>query len=241
MIEILDYTKKPLTTMGRVSGICYGQTKESRFRKIAERCLEEGHGRISEFADITIQISEHSAKMLRELYTHHIGTSKVQASTRYIDYSKGQFDYITPPSVIVSDKEEVWHETMSKIDKAMNELKEAGVPVEDFTNLLPLAYSTKVVLKINVRALINMFNQRACTCAYLEYRMFMSNLNKKLRELDEEWDYLAVNYFVPKCDKDLYCTEETRWAYCKRHPNKSQVKKIIDEYKKNTDWRNSDD
>ena len=221
MIKLINYTKNPLTTIGEVSGICYGTTNPKRFRKIAERCLKEGHGRISEFADITIEISGYSAKLLREIYTHIIGTSRVQASTRYIDYSK-QFDYIIPKTV--KDNQEaskVWFECMYNIKESMLKLKDLGVPTEDYTNLLPLAYSSTMVLKINLRALIHMFNLRLCTCAYWEYREFMIELKKMLSELDDEWKFLSDNYFVPKCIMNGYCDEETR--HCNLRPLKKEI------------------
>lgn len=210
-IRILNYTQNPLTTIGGIAGICYNQNNQKRFRNIAERCLAEGHGRISEFADITIEIDGYSAKMIRELYTHISGTSRVQASTRYIDYSNGMFDYIIPNTVMSNSKaEEVWHETMINICRSMNKLKELNIPVEDYTNLLPLAYSTKMVLKINLRALIHMFNVRACTCAYWEYRKFMKYLKNELIKLDDEWNFLCKEYFVPKCIAMGYCNENKR-------------------------------
>ena len=210
MIKILNYTENPLTTCGMVAGICYDTTNPKRFPNIAKRCLEEGHGRISEFADVILEIDGYSAKMIRELYTMIIGTSRVQASTRYIDYSKF-FDYIKPKTVANNQKASIlWDETMVNINKAMLTLKDMGVPVEDFTNLLPLAYQTKMVLKINLRALIHMFHVRACTCAYWEYRDFMKELKQKLSELDDEWKFIADKYFVPKCIANGYCDEKTR-------------------------------
>lgn len=210
MIKILNYTNNPLTTMGEIAGICYNQTNPKRFSGISKRCLSEGHGRVSEFADITIEIDGYSAKMVRELYTHIIGTSRVQSSTRYIDYSK-QFNYVTP-KLIENNKEanDIWVETMDNISEAMNKLKEIGIPTEDYTNLLPLAYTTKMVLKINVRSLIHMFNVRACTCAYWEYRDFMRDLKNELSTIDDEWKFLCDNYFVAKCIANGYCDEKTR-------------------------------
>lgn len=210
MIRIIEYTENPLTHIGGIAGICYGQDNPKRFRKIAERCLAEGHGRVSEFADITIEIDGYSAKMIRELFTHCVGTSRVQSSTRYIDYSKGQFEYVTPSSVIKSGKEDIWHKAIMEVNKAMNILKDSGVPVEDFTNLLPLAYTTKMVLKINLRALIHMFHVRACTCAYWEFRNFMKDLKMELSKLGDEWEFLSKEYFVPKCIANGYCDEKMR-------------------------------
>lgn len=210
MIRIIEYTEKPLTHIGGIAGICYGQDNPKRFRKIAERCLAEGHGRVSEFADVTIEVDGYSAKMIRELYTHIIGTSRVQSSTRYIDYSQ-QFEFVTPKT-IEKDKYalDVWNNTMVDISLAMERLKELGIPVEDFTNLLPLAYTTKMVLKINLRALIHMFHVRACTCAYWEFRDFMRDLKGELSKLGDEWEFLSKEYFVPKCIANGYCDEKMR-------------------------------
>lgn len=221
MIKIINHTKNPLTFVGGVSGVCYGQTNEKRFRKIAERCLEEGHGRILEFADITIEIDGYSAKMIRELYTHISGTSRVQSSTRYIDYSN-QFEYVTPRTIKRNEEAlKIWEDTMKTINSAMQKFKELDIPTEDLTNVLPLAYTTKMVLKINLRAIIHMFHVRACTCAYWEYRDFMRELKNVLSNLDEEWKFLADNYFVPKCIASGYCDEYKR--HCGLRPLKEKT------------------
>lgn len=228
MIKITEFTQSPLSTMGNKAAYCYGmEDKPKRFRKIAERCLEEGHGRVTEFATIDLEISGYSAKVIRELYTHVIGTTRLQASTRYIDYSK-QFGYVTPRTIEKDETaKEIWDNAMENIRYSMKALEELGVPVEDLTNLLPLAYETKMVLKINVRALIHMFHVRSCTCAYPEFRRLMADIKIAIYGLgDEEWEYLCDNYFQPKCIHLGYCEEEKR--HCGIRPKKSDVFRMID-------------
>lgn len=221
MIKVLKYTEKPLSFMGEVAGICYGTTNPKAFTRIAKRCLEEGHGRVSEFADVVLAIDGYSAKVIRELYTHIVGTSRLQASTRYIDYSE-QFENVMPKSVENNPiAKKIWNNTMETINENIKALKASGVPTEDFTNMLPLSYSTKMVLKIDVRALIHMFHVRACTCAYHEFRGLMSELKLELSKLDEEWKFLCENYFVSKCIANGYCDEKTR--HCGIRPLKSEV------------------
>lgn len=227
MIRITNYTEKPLTTMGNKAAYCYGmEDKVSRFRKIAERCLAEGHGRVSEFATIDFEISGYSAKVIRELYTHVVGTTKLQSSTRYIDYSK-QFKYITPNTIKKNPEAlQVWDSAMETISDAMDDLKLLGIPVEDFTNLLPLAYDTKMVLKMNVRALIHFAHVRLCTCSYPEMRVLANDIKKAIIDLgDDEWTFLAKEYLVPKCIANLYCDEETR--NCGIRPKKSDVLELL--------------
>ena len=139
-------------------------------------------------------------------YTHIIGTSKLQASTRYIDCSK--FDFYTPNSIKNNaDADEVYNNIMDNIKETYTALIGLGIKKEDVANILPLGMSTKIVLRINVRALIHMFELRSCTRAYIEYRQLMNEMKKQLSSLDQEWDTLCKNYFNPKCIKLGYCNE----------------------------------
>jgi thymidylate synthase (FAD) len=81
---------------------------------------------------------------------------------------------------------------------------------------LPLGMTTKVVVKINLRTLIDMSHQRMCTRAYWEYRQLFNDLIKALSEYSPEWEYVATNYFKPKCEVCGYCTEKKT---CGRKPS----------------------
>lgn len=237
MIEILSITKNPLEDIGLKAGICYDTTNPKMFERIAKRCLEEGHWKTAEFPDIQILISGHSAKVAREMYTHNFCT-KLQASTRYIDYTK-LFDYIIPYSVS-KDKEalDTWQKHMIEVSKTMSKLKDLGIPPEDFSNVLPLAYETKWVMKIGLRELIQIFNVRACTCAYWEMRNLVADIKTAILLCgDEQWVWLAENYLVPKCVRYGYCEEEKRWDKCKRYPKKSQVLEWAKERMGSENWR----
>lgn len=53
-----------------------------------------------EFPQIYLEISGYSARVIRELYTHISGApTRLQASTRYIDYTNEGFDCIIPKSI----------------------------------------------------------------------------------------------------------------------------------------------
>ena len=238
MIVIKNYTKSPLSKMGEIAGYCYDTTNSKFFERIAKQCLDEGHGRVQEFPEITFEFSGFSAKVIREML-RHVHLSALQASTRYIDYTK-QFGYIIPPSVAKNEEaKSIWQEHMNVVAKTMEKLKEKGVPTEDFTNVLPLAYETKGVIKVGLRELIHMFSVRSCSCAYHEARLFMKEIKEAVKKLDDEqWVWLANTYFVPKCVRLMYCEEEKRWASCKLYPKKSMVKKWIEDKKSEIDWRN---
>lgn len=221
MIEIKDYTTKvPLQMIGDLTGVCWGADSSSDAKNIqrAIDCFECGHGRVEEFPDVYLVIDGYSAKMIRELYTHiGGGPTRLQASTRYIDYSKG-FKAITPYSVEKNNEAmEVWNETLFHIRDGMSKLKVLGIPKEDYTNLLPLAYDSKMVWKVNLRTLINFMNRRLCSRAYWEIRKFSNELKNELKNYSEEWARIADAMFVPNCEAVGYCTEKKS---CGKKPDK---------------------
>ena len=200
MIKVLNATKNPIQFIGIVAGCCYGSKDEPQANyKRGLKCIKDGHGRAMEFVDVTLEIDEVSARMIRELGRHVIGTSYLQASTRYITYDN--FDYYTPKN-LKDDKE--YHRTMQNILASYQSLVEKGVPKEDVANILPLGMNTKIVLKINYRALLHMAEVRMCERAYIEFRDFMKELIKTISEIDEEWATL-MKFMLPKCKT---CTEK---------------------------------
>ena len=97
-VIIQDFTYKyPIQMIGAEAGVCYGSdiTDKDKNYKRGIDCLENQHGRTWEFPDVYMVLDEYSARVFREWYTHIGGApTRLQASTRYIDYQKG-FDYFT--------------------------------------------------------------------------------------------------------------------------------------------------
>ena len=212
-IKILDWTMKdPLNCIGMCAGICWG-TDTSVTKKNVKRalsCIDAQHGRVEELPDVYVVIDGYSAKCIRELYTHIGGApTRLQASTRYIDYtSADMIDVVVPHSVEKNQIAKIiWDTAIYNITKAMNDLKNLNIPNEDLTNLLPLAYSTKMVWKVNLRTLINFFNMRLCSRAYWEIRELCDDLKKELSNYSEEWKTLS-KLFTPRCEQLGYCPEK---------------------------------
>lgn len=221
MIRLIDYKENPITHCGKVAGLCWGantDNDEQNFKRGLE-CIKNNHGRVMEYTDITIEISEYSARVIRELYTHIVGTSRLQESTRYVDCS--DLGYYIPPSIKVnSTAKELYEECIANIMKTYSELLDLGVKKEDVANLLPLGSHTKVILKINLRALINLSHLRLCNRAYIEFRQLMLELIKVLTPISNEWELLCKQIFVPKCINMGYCDE--RYS-CGLRPKKENI------------------
>lgn len=212
-IIIQDFTYKyPITMIGTEASVCYGSdiSDPEKNYKRGIQCLKDGHGRTWEFPDVYMILDEYSARVIREWYTHIGGApTRLQASTRYINYQKG-FDYFTPPSIENHPgAKEVYDDMMNYIKQGLQKLEAFGIPKEDSANGLPLGMETRVVCKHNFRNLADMSHQRECSRAYHEYRKLFKELCNALREYSEEWKYLVDNYFMPKCDIYGYCTEKS--------------------------------
>ena len=217
-----ETTQHPITLIGRRAGVCWGAdiSDDKKNYKRGMDCILSNHGRTLEYVNVEMIIDGYSAKVIREWYTHLGGSpSRLQASTRYINYSKGDgFSYTTPPSIKNDyNRTQDWDKLMKTINDHISFLIDSGVPVEDATMLLPLAYSTKMVDKRNLRNLVDMSHQRMCTRAYWEYRQLFNDICKALSEVSDEWKWIVDNLFMSKCEVLGYCPEKNS---CGRKPKK---------------------
>ena len=211
-VIIQTYTcRNPITMIGVEAGICWGaDTTDDRKNYLrGVDCLESGHGRTFEFPDVYLILDGYSARVIREWYTHVGGLpTRLQASTRYIDYEHG-FAYVTPPSIADNVlAREVYDQMMSNIHHHLEQLDALGIPREDSAMGLPLGMETKIVCKHNLRNLMDMSRQRMCSRAYHEYRRLFSVLCDQLGNYSEEWKYIVEHYFMPKCKIAGFCTEK---------------------------------
>lgn len=213
-------TKEPIIMIGYEAGVCRNvdtSDDEKNYKRGLE-CIENQHLRTFEFPDVYLTIEGYSARVIREWYTHIGGLpTRLQASTRYIDYN--DFSYIVPHKIEENEQaKEIYTGIMEKISDAGQALEELGVPREDSALVLPLGMETKIVCKHNMRNLIDMSRQRMCNRAYWEYREMFRDLCAALSEYSEQWAYIVKTQFMPKCEYIGYCPEKKG---CGRMPGKS--------------------
>lgn len=223
MVTILpETTKYPITLIGKCAGVCWGAdtTDDAKNYRRGMDCLESGHGRTFEFPDVYMVLDGYSARVMREWYTHIGGApTRLQASTRYIDY--GEFEYVTPDSIDwTAERKAVYDAAMREIRGAVATLETLGVPREDAAMLLPLGMTTRVVDKRNLRNLIDMSRQRMCNRAYWEFRQLFDDISMALEAYSEEWAWIVNTQFYPKCEAVGYCPEKRG---CGRMPKKENA------------------
>ena len=207
-----ETTKNPITLIGERAGVCWGadiSDQEKNYKRGID-CILSNHGRTLEYVNIEMIIDGYSARVIREWYTHLGGSpSRLQASTRYINYS--DFDFVVPKSIKNNKDNDAWEtyiKTINKIKKSCQSLADIGVPREDIAMLLPLGMTTKIVDKRNLRNLVDMSHNRMCTRAYWEFRELFNDICKELSIVSEEWKWIVDNLFKPKCEQLGYCPEK---------------------------------
>lgn len=221
MVIIQDETtKNPISLIGKEAGVCWNSkdTPDANYNRGLD-CVKSNHGRTLEFPQIYMVLDSYSARVIREYYTHIGGDpSRLQSSTRFIKY--GEFEYITPPSIAANEKyKEHYDWLMFQISEVYKDLEAWGCPKEDIANILPLGMTTKVVVRTNLRNLIDMSRQRMCSRAYWEYRQLFNDILIVLKDYSEEWRVLIdeLKLFIPKCEELGYCPEKNG---CGRKPRK---------------------
>lgn len=217
-----ETTKNPITLMGQRAGCCWNAnvSDDEKNYKRGLDCIKSGHGRVMEYANVEMIIDGYSARTIREWYTHLGGTpTRLQASTRYIDYNN--FTYVTPTSIKKNTIAlQIYKDMMSNISTSLKSLEALSIPKEDAAMGLPLAMTTKIVDKRNLRNLVDMSRQRMCSRAYHEYRELFKDICNALREYSDEWKWIVDNLFHAKCDEVGYCTETKS---CGRRPKKENI------------------
>lgn len=205
-----ETTKNPLQLIGKEAGVCWNADTVNKEKNIqrAKDCLDSGHGRTFEFPSVYMVLDGYSARVIREFYTHIAGgPTRLQSSTRYIKY--GNFDYVIPSSIIANQKAmDKYQWLMNQISDTYKDLIALNIPNEDISMILPFGMTTKVVVKMNLRNLIDMSRTRECNRAYWEFRILFRDIKKALSNYSNEWKYLVDNYFYPKCMEYGICPEK---------------------------------
>ena len=219
-------TETPILMIGEEAGICWNadtSNQEKNYRRGLD-CLSSGHMRTAEYPQVYMILEEYSARVIREFYTHIAGgPTRLQASTRYIDYNN--VEAIVPPSVKKSEEaKDAYAKYISIVSDTYKDLEEQNIPREDIANILPIGMTTKVVVRTNLRHLIDMSHQRLCSRAYWEFRQLMLDIMKALSEYSGEWETIVDEYFMPKCDVCGFCTEK---KCCGRHPTKDEHDQLL--------------
>lgn len=192
-VQLLTHTPEPQTITAAAAKLCYaradigtvmdGLTPE-KTADFIDMLAGLGHDSPLEHMVFTFGIENVSRSLLAQITRHRMASFSVQ-SQRYV--TEMDFEFITPPQISENPKaHELYLKTMNDIAKSYNTLADmlkekniaAGMApkaaekkaIEDARYVLPNSCTTKMIVTMNARSLLNFFNLRCCTRAQWEIR-----------------------------------------------------------------------
>lgn len=165
---------------------------EEKAASFVDMLAEIGHESPIEHASFTFGIEGVSRSLLAQITRHRIASYSVQ-SQRYV--KEAQFEYVLPPEIAKdAAAKEIYLRSMESAQRDYEQLTEllaarhkadmiaAGVDekkatrdaekkaIEDARFVLPNACTTKMIVTMNARSLLNFFSHRCCNRAQWEIR-----------------------------------------------------------------------
>ena len=152
-----------------------------------------GHESPIEHISFTFGIENVSRALLAQITRHRIASFSVQ-SQRYV--AEDGFDFILPPAIAENaEAKALYLETMdelsaryTKLTELLMEGTEGSVAdkkkaIEDARFVLPNGCTTKMMVTMNARSLLNFFRLRCCSRAQWEIRELATQMLMEVREV----------------------------------------------------------
>lgn len=227
-VNLISWTRNPLETVAFAASMCYDSEPS---RKIIKGCIKSGHTSVLEHANYTFEISGVSRSFLAQITRHRHASYSVQ-SQRYVCYSgdgyKIEFVY---PRVTGEEQKRLYESAFDNDEDVYNKLIEAGANPEDARAVLCNAMPTKMVVTMNLRAMMNFMNERLCNRAQKEIKdvaQMIKNCVIGCPDHTEEDVEIIKSILVPKCERFEFpfCPE---YKCCGRHKKLSDIYKIYTE------------
>jgi len=166
-------------------------TDES-YKKFIENLRKRGHDSPLEFGHIMLEIIT-SRDVMAEITRHRLASFCIR-SQRYVDESKtGDIEFIKPlfykeepdnPDCAYSDPvfaaSMIWQDQMENIESSYKSMRAIGIRNEDARKVLPNSTMTRIVMKVNLRELLHIYELRSAKAAYPEIRKCMELLKTEV-------------------------------------------------------------
>ncbi|AUM97283.1 TPA: FAD-dependent thymidylate synthase [Clostridium botulinum] len=205
-VKLLEYTPNAEKLIASAAKLCYSSSgiedlqnnlDKEKVDKFLNMLMSYGHESPIEHVSFTFGIEEVSRSLTHQLVRHRIG-SYSQQSQRYVRLD--QFEYVIPPSVEKDEEaKKIYIETMKNCQKSYdniaNILKEKYIndglramdaekkAIEDARYVFPNACTSKIIVTMNARSLMNFFRHRCCNRAQWEIRELAETMLFEVKEV----------------------------------------------------------
>lgn len=162
---------------------------EDSYRRFLETLRSKGHESPIEFGDIMYGLTT-SRDVMAELTRHRLASFSIE-SQRYVNESKdeGGIKFIRPlfykefdPYYNYNKVDKIyeasrqWDDAMQLAEDAYERMIIMGMKNQDARKVLPNSTACKIVMKVNLRELLHIYDLRSSPAAYPEMRRLMELL-----------------------------------------------------------------
>ncbi len=201
-VRLLSHTPDAEKIVAASAKLCYaradidtvleGLTPE-KVESFLDMLTSMGHESPIEHINFTFGIENVSRALLAQITRHRHASFSVQ-SQRYV--AEDGFEFVLPPSIAANEQaKELYLDTMDELARRYTELTallmegtEGSVAdkkkaIEDARFVLPNGCTTKMMVTMNARSLLNFFRLRCCTRAQWEIRELATQMLFLVREV----------------------------------------------------------
>lgn len=201
-VRLLTHTPDGEKIVAAAAKLCYarsdidtvmdGLTPE-KTKEFLEMLTNLGHASPIEHITFTFGIENVSRALLAQITRHRIASFSVQ-SQRYV--AEDGFEFVLPPAIAANEEAKALYlETMDELSSRYTKLTAllmegtAGTmadkkkAIEDARFVLPNGCTTKMMVTMNARSLLNFFNLRCCNRAQWEIRDLATQMLMLVREV----------------------------------------------------------
>lgn len=205
-VTLLANTPEPEKIIACAAKLCYSNSEienlmndltEEKIDRFIKMLTSLGHLSPVEHCSFTFGIEGMSRVCANQLVRHRIA-SYSQVSQRYVEIDN--FEYVTPCAIAEVDNARVmFNEIMDKtslvygeitevlttnyINQGMDKLSAIKKAIEDARYVLPNACTTKLIVTMNIRSLLNFFKLRCCNRAQWEIREIANEMLKICKDV----------------------------------------------------------
>jgi thymidylate synthase (FAD) len=177
-VSLISHTPEPEKLVAAAARVCYSSSSaeeilsrltEEKIRNRIRDCVVKGHHSILEHASFTFSIEGISRVTSHQLVRHRIASFS-QQSQRYVKLSETD-SFVVPPRIRDDERlKQAFEDAISVSRNLYDDLVSRGIPSEDARYILPAAFTTRIVVTMNGRELLHLFDLRCCKKAQWEIR-----------------------------------------------------------------------
>lgn len=186
-VQVVSATTNPMDVISIAAGCSYGKSNISHKR--VETCFKNDHMSVFEHAVVTLKIEGISRACCDQLTRHRMASFVVE-SQRYVKVNDDDW-FVCPPSM---EHYQDFRDAMGNaIDSYLLALDD-NILEEDARFLLPMATKTNVVMTVNVRELLHIFDMRIDKAAQWEIHALFEHVKSVVASIDDQWRQLILMY-----------------------------------------------